>query len=216
MSVVRFGSARIAENGGINGAKGDQKNGAEVAVENYYMSSQGWIGLRAFSEKNAQALAQAMKDACANDCIGYGQADRDDVFKLVKAGTKIKDIKTPSNCDCSSLVRACILEALKIDVGNFNTASEVQALLRCGQFATVNINSDKDCMLGDILVTKKQGHTVICVEGYSRPTAQQSIEAVAKEVIAGKWGNGTIRKSRLEEAGYNYYEVQKAVNQLLG
>ena len=40
-------------------------------------------------------------------------------------------------------------------------------------------------------------------------------EAIAREVIAGKWGNGADRKKRLEEAGYNYSEVQALVNKLL-
>ena len=42
----------------------------------------------------------------------------------------------------------------------------------------------------------------------------KSIAEVAKEVVAGKWGNGTDRKKKLEEAGYNYKEVQAAVNKL--
>ena len=42
-----------------------------------------------------------------------------------------------------------------------------------------------------------------------------ALELVAKEVIAGKWGNGDVRKRRLEKAGYNYLEVQKCVNKLL-
>lgn len=44
---------------------------------------------------------------------------------------------------------------------------------------------------------------------------KKSIETIAKEVIAGKWGNGDIRKSSLHKAGYNPDEVQKKVNQLL-
>ena len=44
---------------------------------------------------------------------------------------------------------------------------------------------------------------------------KKKIEAVAKEVIAGKWGNGEDRKDRLTEAGYNYREVQDKVNELL-
>lgn len=40
-------------------------------------------------------------------------------------------------------------------------------------------------------------------------------EEVAKEVIQGKWGNGAARKKALQQAGYNYAEVQKAVNKLL-
>lgn len=42
----------------------------------------------------------------------------------------------------------------------------------------------------------------------------KSVEAVAKEVLAGKWGNGTTRKAKLEAAGYNYSEVQAMVNAL--
>ena len=38
---------------------------------------------------------------------------------------------------------------------------------------------------------------------------------VAKEVIQGNWGNGELRRARLENAGYNYEEVQKEVNRLL-
>ena len=38
---------------------------------------------------------------------------------------------------------------------------------------------------------------------------------LAKEVIAGKWGNGADRKKRLEAAGYDYNAVQQAVNAAL-
>lgn len=43
---------------------------------------------------------------------------------------------------------------------------------------------------------------------------KKSINEIAKEVINGKWGNGEERKKKLEKAGYNYKEVQKAVNKL--
>lgn len=38
---------------------------------------------------------------------------------------------------------------------------------------------------------------------------------IAKEVIAGKWGNGKNRKDKLTKAGYNYEAIQKLVNELL-
>lgn len=41
-------------------------------------------------------------------------------------------------------------------------------------------------------------------------------ERVAKEVLAGKWGNGLVRRIRLSNAGYNYAEIQAEVNKLLG
>jgi hypothetical protein len=37
-------------------------------------------------------------------------------------------------------------------------------------------------------------------------------EEIAREVIAGKWGNGLTRRARLEAAGYDYQEVQNLVN----
>lgn len=37
-------------------------------------------------------------------------------------------------------------------------------------------------------------------------------ETVADEVLAGKWGNGLVRKKRLEYAGYNYKVIQDHVN----
>lgn len=47
-------------------------------------------------------------------------------------------------------------------------------------------------------------------------TKKFSAEEIAKEVIAGVWGNGTERKRRLTEAGYNYTEIQSLVNTLVG
>lgn len=44
---------------------------------------------------------------------------------------------------------------------------------------------------------------------------KKSNEEIAKEVIAGKWGNGKDRINKLTTAGYNYELIQKAVNQLL-
>ena len=41
------------------------------------------------------------------------------------------------------------------------------------------------------------------------------IDKLAREVIAGKWGNGTQRKQRLTAAGHDFEAVQKRVNELL-
>ena len=48
----------------------------------------------------------------------------------------------------------------------------------------------------------------------STPSTGKSVEEVAREVLAGKWGNGDDRKNRLEAAGYNYSQVQAKVNEL--
>lgn len=63
------------------------------------------------------------------------------------------------------------------------------------------------------------------IAGYGRPkydkavantaTPTMSVQEVAREVIAGKWGNGTDRINALKKAGYDPTEVQTAVNAIL-
>lgn len=43
----------------------------------------------------------------------------------------------------------------------------------------------------------------------------KTVDEVAREVIAGKWGTGADRKKRLTAAGYDYNAVQKRVNAIL-
>lgn len=46
-------------------------------------------------------------------------------------------------------------------------------------------------------------------------TNKKSNEEIAREVIAGKWGNGLERKKRLTDAGYDYKAIQSIVNKLM-
>lgn len=70
---------------------------------------------------------------------------------------------------------------------------------------------------GDILNTLTKGHIVGVVEGKTRTTTADNslLDKIAREVIAGKWGNGENRRRRLADAGYDYRTVQARVNQLL-
>lgn len=49
-------------------------------------------------------------------------------------------------------------------------------------------------------------------------SAKRSIDEIAREIVLGKWGNGSDRKNRLIKAGYTQDEIaqiQKKVNELL-
>lgn len=68
--------------------------------------------------------------------------------------------------------------------------------------------------LGDLAakVTKALGSST------SQPTTltvKKSVDAIAREVIRGDWGNGDERKKKLIKAGYDYSTIQKRVNELL-
>lgn len=49
--------------------------------------------------------------------------------------------------------------------------------------------------------------------GDTKPVEKKKTnEEIAKEVLAGKWGNGADRRNRLTQAGYDYATIQNLVN----
>ena len=52
-------------------------------------------------------------------------------------------------------------------------------------------------------------------ENTEEGTGKKTNEEIAEEVIKGVWGNGDERKQKLEQAGYNYKEIQAIVNSKL-
>lgn len=48
------------------------------------------------------------------------------------------------------------------------------------------------------------------------PKPAKTVDELADEVIAGKWGEGEERKNNLTKAGYDYYVVQNRVNEKMG
>ena len=169
MAVI-IGSARSDEYGHITGgAAGDQKGGAEVSTQNFYVHSKGWYVVRAKSDTHANKIAERMRAACANNNIGYDQTGR---LGVINNGI---DTKTKTECDCSSLVRACVKEATGKDPGNFVTSNEVSMLQSTGLFMpTKTYYSGMTLYTGDILVTKTKGHTVIVTSGASRGSSSSS------------------------------------------
>ena len=49
----------------------------------------------------------------------------------------------------------------------------------------------------------------------TQTTAEKIVEELAREVIAGKWDNGGVRRRKLTAAGYDYETVQALVNKML-
>lgn len=216
--AVMIGSARMGENGSITGGRpGDQKQKAtpdtkgEVSLQPFYAHKKGWHVLRPKQKDVAARLAIAMNNACNNPMIGYNQNSRADIIKY---GTTTR---TYINCDCSSLVRRCVMEASGKDPGNFTTATEAAALEKTGLFEKRFSYRDlvtTPLKTGDVLVTKTKGHTAIVVSAMPFEEAKD-IQTIAMEVRDGKWGNGSERRRRLTENGYNYTEIQKLVNDML-
>ena len=123
-----------------------------------------------------------MKRACLNIYIGYNQNERLDIIE------KGIDTRVATNCDCSSLVRACIIRAMGIDPGNFITSNEADKLEATGLFEKrVEYTDGMKLYEGDVLITKTKGHTVIVTESeYTRAVTFLTVKyrMVGKEVVA--------------------------------
>ena len=180
--MITIGSARIDENGNATGGKAGDQTGREVAEEKYYSHPLGWIVLRAKSVTVANKLAKAMKAACDNPYIGYDQSNRESLYLAAqKVGFDISKVTTPCETDCSALVRVCLAYA-GIKVGIFNTVTEISVIMKTGQFDELPCDPN-DLHIGDILVTKKQGHTVIVTSGKKAQTSTE-LKGLSKTVQA--------------------------------
>ena len=225
---VRIGHASISEKGTTNGTKGDQ-TGKEVCTRTWYSKPWDYMALHPDAQVR-EKHAKAVEAACANNNIGYGQNDRNTLNTLAKAvGYDLSKVGK-CNCDCSSLqnVAAVASGAPGAVYGNngWTTATMKTALQKLGYKIITDhtyLASAAYCVRGAVYV-KASSHTVCGLDngadykktlekvGITAKCSKKSVEEVAQEVIAGKWGNGTERRKRLEAAGHNYSQVQAAVN----
>lgn len=212
--MIKIGSARIDENGCISGGRAGDQTGREVCEEPFYVHQYGWNVLRCTNDIVRKHLADCMKQACKNNNIGYDQNQR--------LGVISKGIWTdePTECDCSSLVRACLLEC-GIEIANFTTYNEKKLVMDTGMFQCFEYINGMDLCMGDILVSKKKGHTAIVTEGVDYTDDWEDtgevydIDDLAKRCIRGEFGNGATRKQKLERMQKGLYKkVQARINEI--
>lgn len=194
MATVRIGSARSSYG---NTAPGDQNGGKEVSTQDWYEHSLGWVLLRAKDAQAREKIATAMERACANDDIGYSQATRNTLFDNIKP-SNFDPAKTTKkvNTDCSALVRVCCCYA-GMNVGDFNTASEINVLMGTGLFEKFtdadHCKSSKKLLRGDILNTRAKGHTAVVLSNGSEAGAEAAPTPVPTPAPASVLGSRILK-----------------------
>ncbi len=110
--------------------------------------------------------------------------------QIIVGRTDLANVNRAAECGYNYRLMECCFISNADDIKKFNASLDLIAkeILKCFDIAVIE----------------------------SKPTvAKKSNTEIAKEVLAGKWGNGSARKDNLTKAGYNYAEVQAEVNKLV-
>lgn len=101
---------------------------------------------------------------------------------------------------------------------NKTSSGELYRVRKTWKDSASQLGAYKDLENAKKTADENPGYYVFNSKGtkvYTPTTAKKSNEEIAREVIAGKWGNGSDREKALEKAGYNYSAIQKIVNKLV-
>lgn len=106
------------------------------------------------------------------------------------------------------------LVSFAFNVGSINqlTASGTRTLEQISSKITAYNKSGGRVIAG---LVKRRAKEKELFDTPTSTTKKKSNEELAKEVVAGKWGNGNARKTALTKAGYDYNTIQSLVNKLL-
>ena len=217
------------ENGRYSGGKAGDQTGTEWRVINWY--NRPWKCVLRHPNADVRAMIASMAKAAANNnLIGYDQSQRGTFWtNLADSNYDPAQITVACEADCSSGVAAIVkgagyrlgIDALK-KVSTACYTGNLRAALKAAGFEVLTeskyLTSDAYLFAGDILLNDN-AHVATNLttgskaSGTSAPS--KSINEVAKEVINGKWGNGSDRTNRLAAAGYDAKAVQNEVNRIL-
>lgn len=106
------------------------------------------------------------------------------------------------------------LVSFAFNVGSINqlTASGTRTLEQISSKITAYNKSGGRVIAG---LVKRRAKEKELFDTPTSTTVKKSNEEIAKEVVAGKWGNGNARKTSLTKAGYDFKTIQSLVNKLL-
>lgn len=212
--------ASISENGTTKGNAGDQ-SGKELNIRDWY--NRPWDAVIRYKDSEiASKAVKIAKTLTESNLVGYSQADRNSLYKVLKKYnfdiTKYIASDEKTNCDCSSFVYACfacVLPRLRNDNNAPTTHTFIDFFDNYEFSVFTNENytrSSKNLLNGDILLSIGK-HTAIVYNDslaneYST-SVENALAVIASEVLKGTFGNGEKRKENI------YNAVQQKVNKLL-
>ena len=212
------------------GGKAGDQTGAEWTITNWYDRPWNCI-LRHPDAKIRAMIADKAEKAAKNDNVGYDMYQRYTFFDaLEKAGWDPSKISTPCEADCSSGITAIVRAiGFELDIQSFKdidpktyTENMKANFVKAGfnVLTAKKYTKAQNCLLrGDILLNYTKHCATNLTNGSDFEEIQnepkKSISEVAKDVIAGKYGNDPERSKKLTAEGYDAKAVQAEVNRMI-
>lgn len=220
--MVLCGWASNGETGHARGNKAGDQTGREVKTGNWY--DFGQTAVYRWKDRNRAILyASIIKYWCNNNNVGYDQDGRTTLGSWCKNHKWSYKVDTPVEVDCSKMVGDGINCTMKKQAipNDIWTGNLDKYLMSTGLFTKLTgskyCDQDNYLMVGDI-INNPARHVITALANGDKVVVTKTaktIDQVAKEVIDGLWGTGQTRKAKLQNAGYNYDEIQARVNAIL-
>lgn len=199
---MRIGHASISENGTArNGVAGDQ-TGREVCIREYYDKPWKFV-LRCTDSEKANKMAEYCEKLCANNHVGYDQANRNTLQKyLKKVNYDVSKLTTDCECDCSSFMTV-LAECVGIFPSYYNgnaptTSTMVNTFVHTGKFNYFTFKSKSELLRGDILVAPGAHTVMVLDDGVKLPSKKYQYGLDVSSC------QGRIDWKKVKEAGYKF------------
>lgn len=102
------------------------------------------------------------------------------------------------------------------DWGNNGTLDHVGIIYKIVGSTLYVVEGNRSRQVGTRIISKTsneiEGYIHVKTSDSSNGGNSNNINSVVNRVISGAYGNGDVRKRKLESEGYNYNEIQKLVN----
>lgn len=174
----------------------------------FYLSIHHNAGVKGGSGGGVVAITYLKVDSLTTD---YQTALYNEIIKLTGLkGNRAAPLQKQDLHECRESNMPCVL----LECGFMDSKTDVPIILT-DDFANTVATACVNVLVSKGKLTKKVEAPVIDTQ----PTAssKKSVEEIAREVIAGKYGDGhAVRKPKIEAEGYNYEEVRTMVNKLMG
>ncbi len=138
------------------------------------------------------------------DCPGTYDLARLDRLARQKAGEKLPTVSTPAQPATTPAGGKLTVDQVAREVinGKWGNGADRMAKLKAAGY--------------DAAAVQARVNEICGMSGAAGPAPAVNIDAIARDVINGAYGNGQERMAKLKAAGYDAAAVQARVNQMLG